>query len=78
MRTFGQLLILFGLVMAVGSLALLIGIFIYVVQAQPADASGWGAALGESMIAAFGLVPIGIVMLIVGIVMVRSHPVSPR
>lgn len=74
MRTFGQLLIALGVLLAVGSVALFASVFLYVLWWQPADASGWGAALGGSMIAAISLVPLGLIVLVLGIVLKGNRP----
>ena len=74
MRELGHILTILGVVAAVGSAGLFAYVSAYVMIAKPVDVTGWGAAMGGSMIAAIGLVPLGIVMIVVGVSLVRSHP----
>lgn len=67
MRWFGKILIALGILLAGGSAGLFVSLLVYVMVAQPADTSGWGAAVGGSMILAMGAVPAGLLVLLLGV-----------
>jgi predicted phage tail protein len=77
MRELGHILIILGVIAAVGSLGLFVAVSAYVMIAKPTDVTGWGAAMGGSMIAAIGLVPLGLAMIFGGIGLVRQNPPRP-